>query len=146
LLGAAALIAAGGLLYAAVSRFASTPGEVRPELRQLVTAVGQRRTFQPRLTGGFEYSQVVATPPTRSARSADAGLSLEVRAAAIELEKRAGTQPSSMNAFGIAQLVTGQSERAVAMGGPATRDRRRRRAGRRALDSSCGQTISGYGI
>ena len=116
-LGAAALMVAAILVSAVLRR--SVPsrndGEHRPELAELVTAVGQRRIFEPRITGGFAYAGLTPATPTRSGKSADDQLPLELRGAALRLESRArrAADPLAANAFGIAQLLSGQSERAV---------------------------------
>ena len=117
-LGATALVVAAVLVSAVVRRSLSprNGGELRPELAELVTAVGQRRTFEPRVTGGFAYGGVTSATLTRSGTPADDQPPLELRGAALRLESRArrAANPLAANAFGIAQLLTGQSERAVA--------------------------------
>jgi CHAT domain-containing protein/tetratricopeptide (TPR) repeat protein len=116
LAGATVVIAAGVLLYAVSGRSPSPHrGASRPDLQELVVAVGQRRTFEPRVTGNFAYGTLVASAPARSAGPSPDAAPLELRVAAIALEKRARTSadPLALNAFGIAQLVTGQTAGAV---------------------------------
>jgi CHAT domain-containing protein len=118
LAGATVVLAAGILLYAVSGRSPSRhrDGTYRSDLQELVAAAGQRRTFEPRVTGNFAYGTLVAAAPTRSAASSPDDSPLVLRAAAIALEKRAraSAEPLALNAFGIAQLVTGQTAGAVA--------------------------------
>jgi hypothetical protein len=94
--------------------FLSRAGIHRPELQDLVTAVGGRRHFEPRLTGNFAHADYVANAPTRSATPGATDAPLDLRTAAIALEKRAqDTDAFSVNAFGIAQLYTGRAVAAV---------------------------------
>ena len=84
-----------------------------PELQALVAAVGTDRLFEPRLTGGFAYG------PVRGAVRGDAGVppaSPDVRIAAAEIEKDAGTSRTqqAMRLLGVAHLVVGDVDRAVA--------------------------------
>ena len=116
LAGVAALIAAGILLYAAPIRSPLyRAGPPRPELQELVAATGERRTFEPRVTGNFKYGKLTDTA-TRSGEPAREDAPLNIRVAEIALEKRASasTDPAALNAFAIAQLITGQTTRAVA--------------------------------
>lgn len=59
------------------------PG-ARPELADLVAAVGEHRPFEPRLTGGFKYGPLA--PVYRSGEGPDAGIRPDVVAAAARLE------------------------------------------------------------
>jgi CHAT domain-containing protein/tetratricopeptide (TPR) repeat protein len=117
LAGATVVLAAGILLYAVSGRSPSRhrDGAYRSDLQELVAAAGQRRTFEPRVTGNFAYGTLAAAAPTRSAASSPDDTPLELRVAAIALEKRARASPDplALNAFGIAQLVTGQTATAV---------------------------------
>ncbi len=116
--GVALVVATGVLGYAFRDQWvppsAFSPertGIHRPELRDLATAVGGRRPFEPRLTGNFAHADYSAETPTRSAAPAATDAPLDLRVAAIALEKRAqeSTDAFSVNAFGIAQLFTGRT-------------------------------------
>lgn len=117
LAGTVVVLVAGILLYAVSARSPSRhqAGAARPDLQELVAAAGPRRTFEPRVTGGFAYADLTAAAPTRSAEPSSSDAPLELRVAAIALEKRAhaSADPLALNAFGIAQLVTGQTAGAV---------------------------------
>ena len=115
---AVALTAAAGLFFTvAPFRDGILPGTgaVRRDLAELVAAVGPRRTFEPRLTGGFKYGGLLPDEATRSGEPTDADLPIDLRSAAVALEKRAqGTSdPVAIGAFGTAQLLIGRSEKAV---------------------------------
>jgi CHAT domain-containing protein len=121
--GVALVVATGVLGYALRDQWvppsAFSPARTgfhRPELRDLATAVGGRRPFEPRLTGNFAHADYAADAPTRSAAPAATDAPLDLRIAAIALEKRAqeSTDAFSVNAFGIAQLFTGRTAPAVA--------------------------------
>jgi CHAT domain-containing protein len=117
LTGATVLVAAGILIYAVLFRKSpgARAGHHRSELQDLVAAVGPRRTFEPRVTGNFAYGELTVPAVTRSADRAKDDAPLPLRVAAIELEKRArgSADPAALNAFGIAQLMSGDTARAV---------------------------------
>jgi CHAT domain-containing protein/tetratricopeptide (TPR) repeat protein len=114
---AASIVVAAGLWFAVGPARQSTSdrwSSQRPELAELVSAVGSRRTFEPRLTGGFAYAPLATTDPLRSGEARPVALPLEIRAAAITLEKRAASaDPLALGAFGSAQLATARSGQAV---------------------------------
>jgi CHAT domain-containing protein len=119
---AGGLAAAASLLFAAYvgwSRVGSANG--RPELVQLVAAVGARRTIEPRLTGGFAYAPLAA--PVRGVDPADTS-PLDVRMAALTIEKAVSERrtPRNLGALGVAYLVTGKPADAVPALESATRD------------------------
>jgi CHAT domain-containing protein/tetratricopeptide (TPR) repeat protein len=81
-------------------------------LAELADAVGDHRPVEPRLSGGFRYAPASRT---RSAESATASPSADVRIAVGRLEKRASVRssPDAMGALGVAYLVSGDAARAV---------------------------------
>lgn len=82
-------------------------------VRPLVEAVGERRFFAPRLTGGFRYG-----PSLSSNRAAGTGPESEawgVRAAAGELIARATTSPAGRAGRAAALLFTGEVDAAVGL-------------------------------
>ncbi len=87
-------------------------GGVDPRLEKLVTAVGEARTIEARLTGGFKYGPLRSA--VRSGNSSSYNLSL--MAAAGELQRAATDTPTDENlhALGLAQLLVGQPVAAVA--------------------------------
>lgn len=105
LYGAAGLAAAAAVVLAVWM-----PDGERPELRELVEAVGDRRPVEGRLTGGFRYG-----PLESPARGAEASTDWRVLAAAGRLEEDArGTEDARLlGALGTAHLVTRQFDEAV---------------------------------
>jgi tetratricopeptide (TPR) repeat protein len=83
-----------------------------PDLEPLMAAVGQNRTVEARLTGGFQYAPLRRT--TRAARGAMSE-DFAVLAATSALQERAEQEPTAANrhAAGVAQLVAGNHEGAV---------------------------------
>jgi cellulose synthase operon protein C len=82
----------------------------------LVEAVGQRRLFEPRLTGGFAYGPLAAV--MRSGESdSEADLSPDIRLAAGELEKAHEAHASPRTAAGraIGALVLGDIDTAIGL-------------------------------
>lgn len=107
------LYGAAGLAAAAVVVLAVwMPRGERPELRELVEAVGARRPFEARLTGGFAYGEASSTM-----RGGPGGRpSPEVQIAVANLEKRAlaaAEDPRAVAAFGTGLLITGEVDRAI---------------------------------
>jgi hypothetical protein len=110
--GGAALALAASLLVAVTVQPDLLPFDRRPDYAPLVAAVGQNRTVEGRLTGGFTYAPMKrATRAARQARDEDFAL----LAAKGELEARAQARPTAANrhAAAVAQLVAGDSEAAV---------------------------------
>ena len=106
------LLAGGGLAAAAVLAIAvwwPRPAP-RPELVDLVAAVGDRRPVEGRLTGGFGFGPIES--PTRGG---EPGTDWRVLAAAGKLEEQArGTEnPRLLGALGTAHLVTRDFDGAV---------------------------------
>ena len=87
------------------------PSTTRPELAQLVAAVGDHRPVVPRLTGGFAYGP----PPSPMRGSADREVPPDVRIAAAEIEKleEQHDTPQNEGALGVAYLVSGEVDKAV---------------------------------
>jgi CHAT domain-containing protein len=90
---------------------ASRDAAARPELTQLVAAVGPRRPFEPRLTGGFGYGPLAS--PVRSGDPS--AVPLEIREAALALERAARETPSASTiaARGASKLFLGEPNEAV---------------------------------
>ncbi len=110
---AAAGLAAAAALVLAVSGSLTSSGRDVPDLTPLQASLATQRTVEPRLTGGFAHAPLRAT-----LRSADAvaDVSPEVRIAAALVEKETGTRqtPGALHARGLAWLVAGDVDRAVA--------------------------------
>ena len=97
----------GGLLWR--HQFASDPYD--EAVRPLVEAVGERRFFEPRLTGGFRFG-----PPETPVRSSAAQARYwELFAAASEIRNRAQARstPEAKRALAAASLVVGASDEAI---------------------------------
>jgi len=106
------LVMVGGLAAAAMLAVALWwPRPERPELVELVAAVGERRPVEGRLTGGFKFGPIES--PTRGAETSS---DWRVLAAAGKLEEEArGTENARLlGAAGTAGVVTGQFDAAVA--------------------------------
>jgi CHAT domain-containing protein len=80
------------------------PAPVDARLAGVVAALGDMRTVEGRLTGGFAYGRL-RTPD----RSGSATGNLALTAAAGELQKRANAEPTAANlhAWGVAQVLVG---------------------------------------
>jgi CHAT domain-containing protein len=117
-----AVLLAGGALAAAaaLSLVLAPPAALerwwdpssRPELREVVAAVGPRRAIEPRLTGGFAW----ASPPSAMRGTADSpGEVPDVQIAVARLAQRASADRSArtLSALGTAYLAAGQVPRAV---------------------------------
>ena len=111
---AAAGLAAAATLALAVSGLLPMGRSSAPELTALVAAVGTDRTIEPRLTGGFAHGRFRG--PVRSSEIAQRDLTPDVRIAAAVIEKETGSQRSAeaLHVRGVALLVIGEVERAVA--------------------------------
>jgi CHAT domain-containing protein/tetratricopeptide (TPR) repeat protein len=85
----------------------------RSKLADLAAAVGEERTVEARLTGGFRYGPVRA--PVRSGGSSAASDDWTVYAAASRIRGDAQNDPSAPNlhALGLAHLVLGEYDDAV---------------------------------
>ena len=81
-----------------------------PRVVALAAALGTTRPVEGRLTGGFSYGEV--RTPDRSLAPTD---NLALIAAAGEIQKRAGANPSAANlhAWGVAQLLVGRHDASV---------------------------------
>ena len=114
----AALLTTAALFFVVLSfRSAVLPGRspVRKEVAALVAAVDHSRPFEPRLTGGFRYGEPRSRDSVRSGSLSADELSIDLRSAAIAIEKRAqgSSDPLALGAFATAQLVTGRTDKAV---------------------------------
>jgi tetratricopeptide (TPR) repeat protein len=112
--GAAALgLAASLVLVLRLAPGALPSGGPDPHA-ELVDAVGEFRTVEGRLTGGFAFGPL--RPIMRSGSNAQGEENFRVLAAVAALEERAETSPTAANrhAAGVGQLVVGAYERAVA--------------------------------
>jgi CHAT domain-containing protein/tetratricopeptide (TPR) repeat protein len=89
-----------------------TSGERRPELIELVKAVGTYRPLEARLTGGFAYGPLQA--PSRSAGGSQE-LSPDLRIAVARIEKRAARSRSDSDwvALGTSYLLSGELEKGL---------------------------------
>jgi tetratricopeptide (TPR) repeat protein len=76
---------------------------------RLVAALGESRVIEPRLTGGFRYGPLVAQ--TRS--SARENLSLLAAAGELQKEAEANATATTLQAWGVAQLLIGEYDAAV---------------------------------
>jgi tetratricopeptide (TPR) repeat protein len=108
---AGTLLAAAAAFALAVRMHSSSDG-TNPRFEGLVAATRSNRQIQPRLSGGFEYSPLKET--LRGPGSSQENLALI--AAAGELQKRAETDrsPETVHAWGVAQLLLGRYDDAVA--------------------------------
>jgi hypothetical protein len=111
---------AGGLLAAAaalvlVVRLQPTwwTGGVDPKLADLVEAVGEERTVEARLTGGFKYGPLRS--PMRSGGRVGPTDNWSLLAAAGRIREVAekDPRPENLHALGIAHLVIGEYDEAI---------------------------------
>jgi len=111
----AGAVATAAILLVVVGSDRLMPGR-RPsaELQALVAAVGTERTIEGRLTGGFAYGPLRG--PVRSGEAAAAPVSPDVRIAAAHSEKSLAALNSAdaLHALGVASLVVGDIDRAIA--------------------------------
>jgi CHAT domain-containing protein len=107
---AASLVVAAGVPF--VLRF-QTRRRIRPELAELVAAVGPQRLFEPRLTGGFEFGPMA--PRYRSAKPLSESDSWELLSAAAKIRQKdeKNSTPATLDALGAANLVLGKYDDAV---------------------------------
>ena len=91
--------------------FAASPDSAA--LQALVAAVGNERTVEARLTGGFAYGPLPGA--VRSGGLSAVAVSPDVRIAAARIEKQtlARRTPEALRVLGLAHLVTGDVARAV---------------------------------
>ena len=110
--GGAALALAASVAVVVVARPDALRVHQRPDYGPLIAALGENRTVEARLTGGFAYAPM--KPPTRSAHGDNEDFAL--LAATSALRERAQQDPSAENrhAAGVAQLVAGNHDGAVA--------------------------------
>ncbi len=110
---------AGGVLAAAavvvlVARLQPTWWTgVDPKLADLVEAVGEERTVEARLTGGFKYGPL--RPPVRSGGRTGPTDNLMLLAAAGRIREYAEKDPTpeNLHASGVASLVIGDTDGAI---------------------------------
>jgi tetratricopeptide (TPR) repeat protein len=104
------VLAAAAAIALAV-RMQSSGDGIDPRFEGLVAATRSDRHIQPRLSGGFEYS-----PLKETVRGTGPQDNLALLAAAGELQKNAQSDrsPKSIHAWGVAQLLLGQYDDAVA--------------------------------
>jgi tetratricopeptide (TPR) repeat protein len=111
--GGAALALAASLTVVAIVQPGLLPFNDTPDYSPLVAAVGQNRTVEGRLTGGFAYA-----PMKRATRAGRTGADEDfaLLAAKGDLQARAQADPTAANrhAAGVAQLVAGDYEAAIA--------------------------------
>jgi CHAT domain-containing protein len=81
-------------------------------LETLVAAVGNERTVEARLSGGFKYG-VLSSPASRAGDIADRNLTLVAAAGELQRMAQADPQPSNLHAWGVAQLLLGRFDGAV---------------------------------
>ena len=110
-LAATLLVFAGGGYYAREQGLFLSPAD--RAILPLVKAVGERRFFEPRLTGGFKYGPI--TGPSRGLTGSDPSGNWPLLAAAALLKARSEEDPSAANrrAVAAAQLILGDSSVAV---------------------------------
>jgi CHAT domain-containing protein/tetratricopeptide (TPR) repeat protein len=115
--GGGALAAAAALLLVVRAQPEWLPFGSRDDagsrLADLVQAVGDRRTVEGRLSGGFAYGPLRA--PVRSGGSTAAEDNWTLLAAAARIREEAERQPvaANLHALGLAYLVRGQHDEAV---------------------------------
>lgn len=83
-----------------------------PRFEKLVAAVGNERTVEARLSGGFEYG-ILSSPAGRGGDIADRNLTLVAAAGELQRIAQADPQPANLHAWGVAQLLLGRFEGAV---------------------------------
>lgn len=106
---AAALIVGAGAV--ALWRQVQTEATYTDSVRPLVEAVGERRFFEPRLTGGFKYGPTVSA--RRSLASGPDSASWGMLAVAGELRAGAGVSAGARAGRAAAALFAGDAEAAV---------------------------------
>ncbi len=106
----AAVLVAAAIPLAAVFR---SRRRIRPNVAELVAAVGAERPFEPRLTGGFQFGPMA--PRYRAAKPLSDTDKWEVLAAAAKIRKHdeASSTPETLDALGAANLVLGKYDDAV---------------------------------
>ncbi len=109
---AATLVVAAGAL--ALWRQVNPANPYAEAVRPLVDAVGDRRLVEPRLVGGFRFGPLISAKRGPSARDLD---DWQVLASSAEIKKNAEQAPTADNqrALAAAQLLLGETERAVTM-------------------------------
>ncbi len=110
----AGALAPAAMVWLAVSGGWLSSSSDSAVLRALVAAVGNERTVEGRLTGGFAYGPV--RNAVRSGEPSVVPVSPDVRIAAAQVEKSTGedTSADGLRARGIAALVIGDVNRGVA--------------------------------
>ena len=90
----------------------------RPELRDLVAAVGENRRTEGRLTGGFKWGPV---PSVRRGSDKSADIDVDIAATTLQQSAAGATEPLAVAAAGSAALIRGDIESAIASLTQATR-------------------------
>jgi tetratricopeptide (TPR) repeat protein len=115
----AAGLAAAATLVLSVNLYNARRGADDAALSELVAAVGTTRTFDARLSGGFAYAPLRLV---RSGESVTATLSPDARIIVARIEKDTAS-PSTAHAHGLATLIGGDVDRAIAALDEAARAR-----------------------
>ena len=84
---------------------------VDPRVVALVDAVGDQRTVEARLTGGFRYGPLHST--TRGSGRPSDNLSLLAASGRLQKAAAADRTPTNLHPWGVAQLLLGQHDEAV---------------------------------
>jgi tetratricopeptide (TPR) repeat protein len=108
-------IAGGGAALALAASLVAViwPFDDQPDYGPLVAAVGQNRTVEGRLTGGFSYAPMKRA--TRAGRTgADEDFALLAAKGKLEADAQAKPTAANRHAAAVAQLVAGDSETAIA--------------------------------
>jgi CHAT domain-containing protein/tetratricopeptide (TPR) repeat protein len=103
--------AAALLLFVFPGAFMTSP--VRPDVAELVAAVGTARIIEPRVSGGFAYGPLKS--PVRSAEAAFDASSPDVRIALARIERRVeeSDRPEDVATLGVAYLSVGNAGKAI---------------------------------
>lgn len=109
---AATLVVAAGAL--ALWRQINPANPYADAVRPLVDAVGDRRLVEPRLVGGFRFGPLLSSKRGSSAKDLDEWRVLASSAAIKEQADQAPT-PENQRALAAAQLLLGETERAVTL-------------------------------
>ncbi|MBY0493257.1 MAG: CHAT domain-containing protein [Cyanobacteria bacterium] len=83
-----------------------------PRLEKLVAAVGNERTVEARLSGGFEHG-ILSSPAARSGDVETRNLSLVAAAGELQRAAQSDPAPANVHAWGVAQLLLGRFDGAV---------------------------------
>jgi tetratricopeptide (TPR) repeat protein len=110
---AGAALATAACVWLLVGSGVMRPRSASPELRALVAAVGNERTIEARLSGGFAYGPLRGA--VRAGAPAPRAISPDLRIAAARSEKAlvANRTAQALHALGVASLLMGEIDRAV---------------------------------